>query len=109
MPDGAEDAEIAKRLRHYWRRNRLSTRTVSAGFRSPKVSIKNFQFPAMPDSELSSALRLEATELLALDEALQELEARDPRMGRIVECRFFGGLSVLETVVPLIEISRKAR
>lgn len=39
----------------------------------------------------------EATELLALDEALEELEARDPRMGRIVECRFFGGLSVQET------------
>jgi len=39
----------------------------------------------------------EATEILALDEALKALEARDARMARIAECRFFGGLSVLET------------
>lgn len=43
------------------------------------------------------ALNREATEILALDQAMRELEALDPRMVRIVECRFFGGLSVLET------------
>jgi RNA polymerase sigma factor (TIGR02999 family) len=40
----------------------------------------------------------EATEeLLALENALQELERRNPRLGQVVECRFFGGLSVEET------------
>ncbi len=31
--------------------------------------------------------------VLALDEALQRLESFDERMGRVVECRFFGGMS----------------
>jgi RNA polymerase sigma factor (TIGR02999 family) len=41
--------------------------------------------------------RQRAEELLALDEALERLEAEDERLVRIVECRFFGGLTVEET------------
>jgi RNA polymerase sigma factor (TIGR02999 family) len=36
-------------------------------------------------------------DLLKLDEALDRLSKLDPRQGRIVELRFFGGLSVEET------------
>ena len=36
-------------------------------------------------------------ELIALDDALRELEQLDERLARIVELRFFGGLSVEET------------
>lgn len=36
-------------------------------------------------------------DLMRLDEALQRLSTIDPRQGRIVELRFFGGLSVDET------------
>lgn len=36
-------------------------------------------------------------DLLALDDALDELSRLDPRQGRIVELRFFGGLSIDET------------
>ena len=35
--------------------------------------------------------------LLALDEALRELAGHDPRKARIVELRFFGGLTLEET------------
>jgi RNA polymerase sigma factor (TIGR02999 family) len=35
--------------------------------------------------------------LVALDDALQELERLDPRQSRIVELRFFGGLTTEET------------
>jgi len=44
-------------------------------------------------------LRVEgrAEELLALDDALSRLSELDGRMGRVVELRFFGGLSVEET------------
>lgn len=38
-----------------------------------------------------------AAELLAVDEALEQLTAMDARKGRIVELRFFGGLSLAET------------
>lgn len=38
-----------------------------------------------------------APELLSLDRALTELERLDPRQARVVELRFFAGLSVEET------------
>jgi RNA polymerase sigma factor (TIGR02999 family) len=43
----------------------------------------------------------ERADMLALDDALQRLEALDPRKGRIVEMRFFGGLSLEETAEAL--------
>jgi RNA polymerase sigma factor (TIGR02999 family) len=44
-------------------------------------------------------------ELLLLDQALSELTARDPRQGRIVELRYFGGLSEAE-VAETLSVSR---
>lgn len=38
-----------------------------------------------------------AVDLPAIDSALSRLEALDPQQGRIVELRFFGGLSIEET------------
>jgi RNA polymerase sigma factor (TIGR02999 family) len=38
-----------------------------------------------------------ASDLVALDEALDRLAALDPQKSKIVELRFFGGLSVEET------------
>ena len=43
----------------------------------------------------------ERADVLALDEALQRLETIDPRKSRIVEMRFFGGLSLEETAEAL--------
>jgi RNA polymerase sigma factor (TIGR02999 family) len=40
-------------------------------------------------------------ELLALDEALDRLAAINERSARVVECRFFGGMSVEETAEAL--------
>jgi RNA polymerase sigma factor (TIGR02999 family) len=39
--------------------------------------------------------------LLALDEALDRLAALNPRAARVVECRFFGGMSIEETAEAL--------
>ena len=41
--------------------------------------------------------RVRGVDVEALDEALTALSTMDPRKGRIVELRFFGGLSVEET------------
>jgi RNA polymerase sigma factor (TIGR02999 family) len=49
---------------------------------------------AVQAAALSAA---QANELLALHEALQRLEQVDARQSRIVECRFFGGMTVEET------------
>jgi RNA polymerase sigma-70 factor (ECF subfamily) len=42
-----------------------------------------------------------ALDLLALDDALQDLAKLDPRKCRVVELRYFGGLSVAETATVL--------
>lgn len=39
----------------------------------------------------------QSDELLALHYALTELEAINPRLGRVVECRYFAGMSIQET------------
>jgi RNA polymerase sigma-70 factor (ECF subfamily) len=46
------------------------------------------------------------TDLLALDDALERLAAIDPRRSRMVELRFFGGLSVEETA-EVLKVSEK--
>jgi RNA polymerase sigma factor (TIGR02999 family) len=56
----------------------------------------------IPDVAAGRALAIE--EMLALDEALQELERLDPRQATLVESRFFSGLDVMETA-ELLDIS----
>jgi RNA polymerase sigma factor (TIGR02999 family) len=45
--------------------------------------------------------QVEPIDLLALDEALEELAFHDARQRQIVELRFFGGLSIEETALAL--------
>jgi RNA polymerase sigma factor (TIGR02999 family) len=51
--------------------------------------------------ESALAVGERAESLLALDEALERLSAMDPRLGRVVECRFFAGLTEPETAEAL--------
>lgn len=54
---------------------------------------------ALPDpSAFTSA---QSHTLVALDAALGRLEEIDPRQGKVVECRFFGGLTIEETAAAL--------
>ena len=46
---------------------------------------------------VAQTVTVDAVDALALDTALRRLEALDPEQGRIVELRFFGGLTVDET------------
>jgi len=50
-----------------------------------------------PINETRVLDRGQATDILALDEALDLLGRKDPRAVRVVECRFFAGLSIEET------------
>ena len=43
----------------------------------------------------------QSTTLLALDDALGRLEQVNPRQCKVVECRFFGGLTIEETAAAL--------
>jgi len=45
----------------------------------------------------ATTIKQPEVDLLALNEALEELAEMDPQQGRIVELKFFGGLSIEET------------
>jgi RNA polymerase sigma factor (TIGR02999 family) len=51
--------------------------------------------------EHHNKVEAQADELLAIDQALEILETLDERLARIVECRFFAGLSEVETALAL--------
>lgn len=59
--------------------------------------------PVTLDDEVAG-LPADTDEVLAVDEALQRLSAMDPRQSRIVELRYFAGLSIEQTAEAL-EIS----
>ena len=45
-------------------------------------------------------------DLLAVDEAIEKLAKEDPRQAKIVELRFFGGLT-MEEVAEYLEVSKR--
>lgn len=53
--------------------------------------------PVLPSSADLAASDRWAVELIAMNDALDQLQAVDERLYRVVECRFFGGLSEEET------------
>jgi len=53
------------------------------------------------EDDLPVACDAPSVDALALDEALSELEVLDARQARVVELRYFGGLSIEETAVTL--------
>ena len=58
--------------------------------------------PAQLDEALTVAAEsVDAVDALDLDRALTKLEALDPEQARIVELRFFGGLTIEETAAAL--------
>ena len=58
----------------------------------------------VPLDEAAASVWGQETDFVALDEALRALEALDPQQGRIIELRYFGGLSV-EEVAEILKIS----
>lgn len=56
--------------------------------------------------EGDAAVAARATEVVLVDQALERLESLDPRLGKLVELRFFAGLSVEETAV-VLEVSER--
>ena len=57
-------------------------------------------------AEAEGLAQMDSTELIALDDALQALARHDQRKCRIVELRFFGGLSV-EEIAAVLQVSAR--
>jgi len=73
---------------------------VDAARRRNRIKRGSGQAPLELDG-LEVAVDGLAADLQQLDEALERLSALFPRQARVVECRFFGGLSVEETAEAL--------
>jgi RNA polymerase sigma-70 factor, ECF subfamily len=52
-------------------------------------------------NEATAVAEEQSANVMALDEALKNLESIDPRQSRIIELRFFGGMSIEETAEAL--------
>jgi len=87
----ALSAQIMRRILLDRARRRVAAKRGGA---TPRVNLDE-----VPD--VSSG---RARELIALDDALNELAEIDPRKARVIELRFFGGLSVEETA-EVLEVS----
>lgn len=51
----------------------------------------------VPLAEAVAPIEAQVAEVLQVEQVLERLAARDERMAQVVECRFFGGLSIAET------------
>ena len=80
----AVSAQIMRRILLDRARRRVAAKRGGA---TPRVNL----------DELPDVGSGRARELIALDDALSELAQIDPRKARVIELRFFGGLSVEET------------
>jgi RNA polymerase sigma factor (TIGR02999 family) len=59
---------------------------------------------ALDESNAASPSKIANLDLIALDDAMKQLATLDPRQSKIVELRFFGGLSI-EEAAEAVEIS----
>jgi RNA polymerase sigma factor (TIGR02999 family) len=57
--------------------------------------------PMLSLEEAGVSVETYGEDLVALDDALEQLARRNPRHARTVECRFFGGMSVEDTAAAL--------
>jgi RNA polymerase sigma factor (TIGR02999 family) len=64
--------------------------------RSRRAVKRNFGHKVTWDDAITW-VRKKTPDLIALDDALNELSKLDPQQGRVVELRFFGGLSIEQT------------
>jgi RNA polymerase sigma factor (sigma-70 family) len=63
----------------------------------------------MPLDDQVGVVALREDTLIALDEALDRLGAHDLRLARVVECRYFGGLTEEEAAAALGVTARTVR
>ena len=98
---GARDGEWLGRARFFAFCSQAMRRILIDYARERRAEKRGGERVQVPLTAAMAVVDKEATEVLALDAALRRLEAHDGRMARIAECRFFGGLSVVETAEAL--------
>lgn len=100
LVDGAQVA-WADRVHFYAVCGRLMRRILIDRARAQLARKRGGGAAEMPVADWDGAVPARGEDLLALDEALERLFAADERKGRVVELRYFAGLSVEETAEAL--------
>jgi len=110
---GAENASYQNRC-HFFAVASTAMRQILVNHAKSRLAGKrgNGQIKLSID-DVQVAVSQEAAEVVALHEALERLEAVDARKSRVVEMRYFGGLSIEETAealgVSVITVNRDWR
>ena len=92
-------AAAARAMRHIlinYSRDRRALKRGGEG--TPRISLEVLD---VRQSEMLADQRDDTEMLLAVDAALDRLEQLNPRQSQIVECRFFGGMTIEETAAAL--------
>jgi RNA polymerase sigma factor (TIGR02999 family) len=90
---GQRDVEWQNRAHFFGVAAQLMRRILVDHARARKAEKRGGSAPKVSLDETLVFTEAKGADLLALDEALTRLTERDPRQGRIVELRFFGGLT----------------
>ena len=101
LSDGERTPEFEGR-EHFMRLAARAMRRVLVDHaRARNASKRGGEYRSQPLDEVVATLEERAPDLLALDDALAKLEESDPDLARLVELRFFAGLSIAETAAAL--------
>ena len=87
----------AKAMRHILCNYARDRRTIKRGGALQRLPLE--EIDALPEKITLS--QDQAAILVALDDALKQLETVDNRLSDVVECRFFGAMSIEETAAAL--------
>jgi len=98
---GADGAEWAGRAQFFAFCSKAMRRILIDFARRKNAEKRGGAHIRVPLRDDSATIDSDIAELLAIEDALQRLEGRNARMARIVECRFFGGMSVADTAEAL--------
>ncbi len=91
-------AAASKAMRHILMNYARGQNRQKRGGNRQKVSFEQLNLSGGGDISLSDD---HSKALLMLDEALKRLEKENQRLSEIVECRFFGGMTIEETAASL--------
>ncbi|CAN0400220.1 unnamed protein product [Laminaria digitata] len=106
-----DDTQVSKRGRAYFfaSASRTMRRVLVDQARKRNADKRGAGVSPVSLDEAQIAIDDFASNLLDLDQALEELSALSPRQAQVIECRFFGGLGVKETANALNISERTAR
>jgi RNA polymerase sigma factor (TIGR02999 family) len=94
-----------KSRKHFYRAASQIMRNVLVDYARKKRSVKRGrEAQRVPfDEVIGQAAQVPEVDIVAFDEAITRLAARDPRKARVVECWFFAGMRV-EEIAGLLDI-----